>query len=332
MTASTASTEPTVAQAVRRAAVRATLAPSVHNTQPWRFVLGADSLEIFADWNRRLQVLDPRGRQLLVSCGCAVFNARVASAAARYEVTVDRFPDPFRPDLVARLLVHNRGNHDVQLGSLDSAIETRHTNRRRLSDEAVPDLMVATLVAMAEQEGAQVVVIDRPEHRQAVALLIQQADQIENNDPACRAELHAWTPDDWRGRDGVPLESVRRASAGTAADLPLHDFAAEALGWLPSATDSSADSCLLLLGTVHDTPAAWVQAGEALERVLLEATRQGYLASPLTQLIEVAVTNALLREQLQLNMNPHVLLRIGQAAATPASRRRRLVDMLDTSG
>ena len=62
------STEPKLAQAVRRAAVRATLAPSVHNTQPWRFVLGSSRLEIHADWNRRLRVLDPRGRQLLISC------------------------------------------------------------------------------------------------------------------------------------------------------------------------------------------------------------------------------------------------------------------------
>lgn len=328
----TALSEPTVAQTVRRAAVRATLAPSVHNTQPWRFVLGADTLEIFADWNRRLHVLDPRGRQLLVSCGCAVFNARVASAAARCEVTVDRFPDPPRPDLVARLILNDREDYDVRLGSLDSAIETRHTNRRRFSDEAVPDLVVSTLVAAAEQEGAQVVVIDRPEHRQAVALLTREADQVEKSDPAYRAELHAWTTDDWSRRDGVPMESVARAGAGTAADLPLRDFDAEGLGWLPSSADASADACLLLFGTAHDTPAAWVQAGEALERVLLEATQLGYVASPLTQLIEVAATNALLRQQLQLNMNPHVLLRIGQAATTPASRRRRLVDVLETPG
>ncbi|MEJ7705137.1 MAG: hypothetical protein WKF47_16480 [Geodermatophilaceae bacterium] len=83
--ATTPPVDPDIAQAVRRAAVRATMAPSIHNTQPWRFTLNQSSLEIHADWNRRLRVLDPRGRQLLISCGCATFNARVALAAAGYE-------------------------------------------------------------------------------------------------------------------------------------------------------------------------------------------------------------------------------------------------------
>lgn len=89
--------------------------------------------------------------------------------------------------------------------------------------------------------------------------------------------------------------------------------------------------CLLLLGTRQDTPAAWLRAGEALERVLLEITKRGYVASPITQLIEVATTNAQLRAELELTMHPHVLLRVGRAPPTPASRRRQFVDMLEVS-
>ena len=81
----------------------ATRAPSVHNTQPWRFVVRDGGLDIMADWSRRLTVLDPRGRQLLMSCGCAVLNARVAMAAAGHGVIVERFGDPTRPDLIARI-------------------------------------------------------------------------------------------------------------------------------------------------------------------------------------------------------------------------------------
>ena len=65
--------------------MRATLAPSVHNTQPWRFVLSPDALEIHADRSRQLRVLDPRGRQMTLSCGCALFNARASLAAAGYD-------------------------------------------------------------------------------------------------------------------------------------------------------------------------------------------------------------------------------------------------------
>src|SRR5690554_3741335 len=97
------STVAEVPNALRRAVVRATRAPSVHNTQPWRFVRRDDVLEVYADWTRRLRVLDPSGRQLLLSCGCAVFNARVALAEAGFTSEVERFPAPDRSELVARL-------------------------------------------------------------------------------------------------------------------------------------------------------------------------------------------------------------------------------------
>ena len=71
----TADQEPT--DILRNAAARATLAPSIHNTQPWRFRLGRHSLEMLADPDRQLRVIDPGGRQLMISCGCALFNARV---------------------------------------------------------------------------------------------------------------------------------------------------------------------------------------------------------------------------------------------------------------
>lgn len=269
--------------ALRRAAVRATFAPSVHNTQPWRFRLTATSLEIHADWTRRLRVFDPLGRQLLISCGCAIFNARVALAVARYEVAVERFPDPEQLNLVARLRPLETGVDDLPIAALEPAIPLRHNNRRPFADEPTPDEVVAALIDAAESEGAQLFSILRPDHRRAAARLSRQADDLESLDIGRRVDLGAWT----------------------------------------------SRQSLLLLGTERDSPAAWLRAGEALERVLLEITRLGYVASPLTHVIEVAATNALLRAELELTMHPHLLLRIGRAPATPASRRRRLVDMLE---
>lgn len=321
--------DPHMAQAVRRAAVRATMAPSIHNTQPWRLRLNGSELEIRADWNRRLRVLDPRGRQLLISCGCAVFNARVSIAAAGYESVVERFPDPAQPDLLARLrLLGHRGDR-APIAALDSAVDARHTNRRAFADEPTPSDVVDALVEAAADEGAVLFPITGPEHRLATERLSRQADFAENVDPAYRAELRAWTAGDPHRLDGVP--AMPRHNDGPPAALPTSDFDTHGLGWLPSDARSTSGQCLLLLGTRQDTPAAWLRAGEALERVLLEITRQGYAASPLTQVIEVAETNALLRRELDLAMHPHVLLRVGRAPTTPASRRRRLVDMLEES-
>ena len=94
-----------VRDVLRRAAARAILAPSVHNSQPWQFRLGTDHLDLLADPGRQLQVLDPLGRQLTISCGCALFNTRAAVAAEGLDATVVRLPDPDQPELLARVTV-----------------------------------------------------------------------------------------------------------------------------------------------------------------------------------------------------------------------------------
>jgi nitroreductase len=321
---------PDVTKLLRRAAVRATRAPSVHNTQPWRFVVQNDVLEVHADHTRQLRVLDPRGRQLMISCGCAVFNARVALDALDCPADVERFPDPADPSLVARLVPRPSGGVPASdLTELNPAIDERHTNRRHFLDDAVPQGLVEALIAAAAAEGVEVVSITRPEHRLAVARLSQRADQLENADPAYRAELRAWTTDDPRRVDGVPAFAVPHVDGGAQDDVPIRDFDTAGAGQLPSRTRSSLNQCLLLFGSLEDNPSAWLRTGEALERVLLEIARNGYAASPLTQVVELAQTNDLLRHELGLAMRPHVLVRVGRAPRTSPTRRRRLVDMLE---
>lgn len=317
-------------RALRRAAVRATLAPSVHNTQPWRLLLGDDRLDIGADWDRQLRVLDPRGRQMLISCGCALFNARVALAAAGYRVQVQRFPVGAHSDDIARLTLLGKATREVPIGLLDRAIDTRRTNRRRFADDVVPDHVVDRLVEAANAEGAVLMPITSAEDRDTVARLNQRADRVEVEDPAYRAELRAWTSDDPRRLDGVQAAAVAYAGPGARSTeaVPIRVFDTDGSGWLPEDNGPGNGQCLLLLGTMQDGPAGWLAVGEALEHVLLEIADLGYAASPLTQLIEVAETNKLLRQHLRLAMHPSVLLRVGLAPETLPTRRRRLVDVL----
>ncbi len=317
------------ATVIRRGAVRATRAPSVHNTQPWRFIRRSGTLEIRADWDRQLRVLDPTGRQLLLSCGCAIFNARVAFAAAGMPVVVDRFPDELRPDLVARITPSTASDcADPAIAHLDAAIDVRQANRRRFEDDVVPLDVIDALVAAARAEGAELFAIRRSEHRAATARLSQQADRLENSQPAYRAELRRWTTDDPRRVDGVPAAAVPHVDGTDQDDVPIRDFDSRGTGQLPGQTRSSSEQCLLLLGTNADNPGAWARAGEALERVWLEIAHRGFTASPFTQVIEIPSTRELLRAELGISMNPHVLLRVGRAPATSPTRRRRLVDML----
>lgn len=314
-----------------RAAWRATLAPSIHNTQPWRFVITRGSLELHADPHRRLHVLDPRGRQLMISCGCALFNVRVALAAAGYDAVVERFPDPVQPNLLARVILPTETSHGATISQLNAAIDRRRTNRRSFFTRAVPPDVLRQLGEAASAEAAELFTIDRPEHRLAAARLSRQADAAELTDPAYRAELRAWTTTDPHRGDGVLSSTVAHVDGGASGDLALRDFDTSGRGWLPVDTRSSHDQCLLLLGTLDDDRMAWLRAGEALERVWLELTRLGYVASLLTQVTEVAQTHELLRLELGLTMHPHLLMRVGQAPDTPPSPRRPLIDVIESA-
>ena len=317
------------AAALRRAAARAALAPSVHNTQPWRFVVDHSELEIYADYARQLRVLDPTCRQLIISCGCALFNTRVSLAHQQYDAHVKILPDAASTELLATVTATPTTDGVVDpLAMYDSVVELRRSNRRRFADEEVPIELVEALQEAAEAEGATLVHIHREEHRLALARLTQEADRVQLLDPAYRAELRAWTTDEPLRRDGVQAAAVPHVDGNSTDEIPIRDFDTRGSGQLPAQTRSSRNQCLLLLGTDTDDVESWLAAGQALERVWLEIARRGYTASPLTQVVEIPVTRAGLRSELELTMQPHVLLRVGRAPATPASRRRRLSDVL----
>lgn len=313
---------------LRTAAYQARLAPSVHNTQPWRFVITADALEIHSDRKRQLAILDPDGRQLLISCGCALFNARVALAARGYQALVERLPGQGRPDLVARIRLPAEPSGEQPIGVLNDYVISRQTNRRRYLDEPVPPSVITQLVTAAQQEEAILVEVGQLSHRRAVARLTQEADRLENADPAYRAELRAWTSDDRSRRDGVPALTVPHVTSHSLDDIPIRDFDTRGTGFLPTETRSHLEQCLLILGTPVDDELSWLRAGEALERVWLDATLRGYVASLFTQVIEIPSVRDQLRTELALSMRPHILMRIGRAAPTSASMRRRLQDVL----
>ena len=309
------------ASILERAARRAVLAPSIHNTQPWRFVLLDDALEIVGDLDRRLDVLDPRGRQLLMSCGCALFHARVAVQAAGHEPLVHRFPDDDRPDVVARLQVGSPGTFPGS-AALDRAIDERRTNRRPFLGDQLPESLLFELQWIARTEGTILVPVVHRDHVAAVARISAYADDVEMADPGYLAEIRQWTTDDPRRRDGVQVASVPRGGARPGQALLTREFDLDGLGWLPSVATTGEHETLLLLCSTADTSRAWLRTGEALERIWLSLTAAGYSASPLTQAVEVQSAHRLLRTQLGLAAIPEILLRVGQAPEAPPSRRR----------
>lgn len=311
-------------RALEHAADLAVLAPSVHNTQPWRIGMHLDRMDLRVDRSRQLTVLDPQGREMVQSVGAALLTARVALAADDWAVEVERFPDPADPDLLA-VVRPVAGRVDRTLAALAPAVAQRRTNRRRFSSDPVPDDVLRVLTAAAEDEETGLVPVTRGEHRSLVARLTRQADHVQNASPAYRAELRHWTTREASAGDGVPGSVVPRTGDGPGDEVPIRGFDTQGAGALPSDTGSgSDDQTLVLLTTRDDGPEAWLRSGEALQRVLLELTRLGWVAGPLTQAIEVPVTRTQLRAALTWDAHPQMLLRIGRAQPTgPAPRRPR---------
>ncbi len=328
--ASTPSASTPFGAALRQAALAATLAPSVHNTQPWALRLTGEALELRVDPERRLDVQDPDRRQLMLSVGCALMNARVGLHAAGLACTVDRFPDPDDPLLAARITVAD-GAPDEALARLEPAVAQRRSNRRRFDPEPLPEPAVLELEQAAAQESAMVFVLRSEDERIAAASLSQRADEQQRADPTYRAELQTWIGGDPQRPDGIPYNAIPRVDGPARDDVPIRQFDAEGQGGLPSVTESSMRQCLIVLGTRADVPSDWLRVGEALERMWLEATRLGYAVSPLTQIVEVAPIRTQLRSALRTQAWPCVMVRVGIAPPTPPTRRRPLSDVLQPS-
>jgi hypothetical protein len=171
------------------------------------------------------------------------------------------------------------------------------------------------------------------EHKIAAAELSQEAEATQNADPGYQAELQAWTTTDLRRTDGVPVAAIPRTDARSESESLVRNFDVAGKGWLPRVKQSSLNHCLMVLGTAESDCLSWLCAGEALQRILLEATRLDHVVSLASQVAEVPSTRQRLRTQLGLDFYPLLLMRIGRAAPTPASKRRD-VDMIisDTEG
>jgi nitroreductase len=309
-------------EALEVAADHGRLAPSVHNTQPWTFALFADRLELRADRSRRLAVVDPDGRELAMSIGAALFGVRASLATSGFAASVARLPDPADPDLLA-VVRPGSGAVDPALARLDRVGSRRHTNRQPFGPETVPADLLDELATSVAAEDALLVPLRTPQQRVLVAELTRLADLLQNADPDYRDELRRWTSRSPAQGDGVPASSVPRTSGPRTDAVPVRDFDLHGAGGLPRTTGSGVDQTLLLLATARDDVVAWLRAGEALQRLLLELTRRDWVAGPLTQPLEVPQIRSRLGE-LTDPFVPQMLLRVGRAApAEPTARRPR---------
>lgn len=305
----------------------ALLAPSSHNTQPWRFAVSGNAVALHADRTRALVVNDPDDRELTISCGCALLNLRVAAAAAGLGATCRLLPNPEDEDLLAAVELNPAVGEAPGEARLFDAIERRRTYRRRFESREVPPTVLHRLAEAAASEGAWLQLVDREEQRQAVAGLVAEGDAVQWSNPSWRRELAAWMQPRRRG-DGLTVPGL----VAPVARMVVRTFD---MGNGVGAKDrelADGSPVLAVLGTDGDAESDWLTAGQALQRVLLDACGAGLQASYLNQPIQVPALRSRLQRLLGRAGFPQLVLRMGfPARQLPAAPRRGLAEVLDPS-
>jgi hypothetical protein len=319
-------------QILLNAAAAAVMAPSNYNTQPWRFrIVGGATLEILADITRHLAVIDHDRRQLVQSCGCALWNARVAVRAMGLSDEVTTMPaDGAHRGVLATLRLGPPREPSAADRALMRALPLRRTNRRPFLSRPVAD--VEPLLDAAARAGAWAVRLDA-EHKRRLGVLIDRADQLQYADPAFRAELARWlTPLASRRRDGIPFVEKEYGSA-----LPfsvMRALRSPSLGSELGKTEQelvAGSPVVVVLGTEGDDLAAWLASGQALEALLLEATARELSAAFLNQALEVPEVRGLIGDLVGRAGYPQMVLRLGYPSMPfhHAAPRRDLEDVIE---
>lgn len=303
---------------------KAVLAPSSHNTQPWIFQISQSVIDLYADRTRALPVNDPDDRELAISCGCALMNLRIAAASDGLGAQVELLPNPAQPDWLARASFTGQSGASAEEALLAEFIERRRTYRKRFASRDVASETVDQLVEAARAEGAWLRPLLPEEVRQQASSLVAEGDAAQWANPSWRRELAAWMHPRRRG-DGLTIPTL----AVPAAQLVVRTFD---MGGGVGAKDrelAKASPLLAVLGTNSDHMHARLQAGQALEHVLLVACQHGLQASYLNQPVQVANLRHKLQDLVEGGF-PQILLRLGHPVdEIPPAPRREVDDVIE---
>lgn len=308
---------------LRAAASTGVQAPSMLNSQPWRFRLREGAIEILADAGRQLPVADHAGWAIRLACGAATYNARLALAVSGRPAEVRLRPSVTEPDLIACLTPGPERPPTYAERDLHDAIARRHSNRAPFWPDPVPADARARLVEAARSESAWLDLLVGMTALAAFAELAASADRVLRRDDRYQTELISWIHAD-DAPDGVPVgagaplpepqDLLPQRIFGTRRRVPGRDYEPEPL--------------VGVLGVPGDLPTDQIVAGQALQKVLLTLTDAGLTASMISQPIEVPAARDQLRRSLGRTGYPQIALRIGYGLPSHATPRRDISDVI----
>ncbi|MFE6222664.1 Acg family FMN-binding oxidoreductase [Streptomyces sp. NPDC057854] len=323
----TALTRPLVTSLIEDAVT----APSMHNAQPWKFVhrTGAGVIELHGDPLRALPREDPDHRALHLGCGAALFNLRVAAAHRGLRPVVRLLPSSDGPWHLADVRLDGPDDADSELGVLHAALSRRHTSRFPFSEERIPSEVIDGLRAAALLEGCRLVV-PGAWHTDTVMDLVHASELFEAADETVRAEIAAWTrtgaAGEGPGTEGIPAYAFGPRQYDVTS--PVRDFGAPRR--VPGRVSARFEKRpqIALLGTVGDTREEWLKAGQAMQRILLQATLDGLSTSLMSQPLEWPELRTDARDPGSTIGFVHMVFRLGYGPHGRATPRRPVSEVL----
>ncbi len=314
---------------LRAAAEAARLAPSIHNSQPWRLRLLPDGLGVVEDLGRALPVIDPAGRDRTISCGAALLNARVALRAHGHLPAVELLPDPAEPTLLGVVRSVGRREATAADAVLHRMVPQRHTHRRVYRSHAVAEEDLLDLRQAVAAEGARLSVAD-PSARRRLAHLLRRAVRVQAADAELTSEVERWVRRD--AAAGPVVDGIPDASLGTSP-YPVDSLVHGGTQTVPEAgevEEELARSTVLVVSTRDDSRHDWLVAGMALERLLLTATAKGLVATFADQALQQPDLRHEVADVLGIWGRPQILFRVGRALVdAPSTPRRPLEQLLE---
>jgi hypothetical protein len=314
----------------------AVLAPSILNTQPWKFHIEEGSVKLRADRERMLPVVDPEGREVLLSCGAALFNLCTAMRSFGHAAEMTILPDPHDRNLLAVVTLGAALVPSDLDWQLCDAIPKRRTVRRSFENRPLPQELRDGMCHAADREDAVLSFADSHQAKAQVAELVAEAERIHLADPEFRNELSKWIQERISEARALDSEALVRLRTGgytpeprAVSDLfvPIAASVARSFSTGDAAAahqqaHTEASPAVALLSTRKDTPRDWLAGGQALQRVLLTATLANATSSYLNPPIEVPSLRHRIAAAFGRRDRPQILLRFGYGPEIPPTPRR----------
>ena len=310
----------------------ATLAPSSHNTQPWKFKIAADNIQIYPDRTRRLPAVDPDDRELWISLGSALENLLVAAEHFGYHPEATYHLAGTAADHIT-VALEKTGAVPASRAGLFEAIRTRQCTRREFDGQPVPTQRLDQLSAAATGAGIAPLLFTGAA-MEPLLEYVKVGNAHQMTDDKFKTEMVHWVRFNDRealaSRDGLLGRGsgnpslprwVAQLFIGSALNAQTQDKKDE--------LNIRSSAGLLLFTSQRNDPAAWLDTGRAHERFALLATALGLKNSYINQPCEVPELRAQVQTHLSLNGGfPQLLARFGYGPAMPRSLRRPVSEVL----